>query len=162
MITQLVLTAIAQTPSTILSQTVPPTIGPSVATGDKCTQLAAKLSATLPIALTPDEHACLAAQLGSLLGSSAQLDSLAQLDTQLDPLVQPGSLSSLALLGWTSLAPTQLGSLQGATALPDLMTQHASLMQRDVLPLTHASLTSMATTRSTRYSAALAPLAYYS
>ena len=42
---------------------------------------------------------------------------------------------------------TQLSSLQGSTTLPDLMTQLASRMQLDVLPLAHAPLTSPAATR---------------
>ena len=101
--------------------------------------------------------------LGQVHSSSAQLDSLENLDEQLDPLIQPGSLGSLALLDSTALgSTTQLGSLgslallgltalevltqlcsiQGATSLPDLVTQHASLMQLDMPPLANAPLTS--------------------
>ena len=63
--------------------------------------------------------------------------SLMQLDVL--PLAY-APLTSLAVtrapLGLTALGSfTQLGSQQGATALPDSMTQHASLMQFDVLPL---------------------------
>ena len=47
----------------------------------------------------------------------------------------------MALLGLTALEVlTQLCSIQGATLLPDLVTQHASLMQLDMLPLDNASL----------------------
>ena len=87
-------------------------------------------------------------QLASLAQLDTQLGRLAELGSQLDPslgstpqpgsITQPGSLGSLARLSLTSLAATQLGSLQGSTALPDLMPKHASLMQLDMLPFAHA------------------------
>ena len=66
--------------------------------------------------------------LGQVHSSSTQLDSLENLDAQLDPLVQPGSLGSLALLNSTT---------QSSIVLPDLMPKHALLMQHDMLPFAH-------------------------
>ena len=75
--------------------------------------------------------------------------SMMQLDVL--PLAH-APLTSLAAtrapLGLTALSSlTQLSSLKGATALPDLVSQHASLMQLNVLPLAYAPLTSPAATR---------------
>ena len=100
-----------------------------------------------------------ATQLSSMQGSIAlpglmpKHASLMQLDMQplanvLGLITQLGPLGSLALLGLTALEVlTQLCSIQGTTLLPDLVTQHASLMQLDMLPLDNASLTSMTATR---------------
>jgi hypothetical protein len=89
---------------------------------------------------------CIAAAVGlvtQLIGTARLDDARLAYTAELTRLTDTARRDAATELG----SLTQLGSLQGATALPDLMTQHASLMQLDVLPLAHAPLTSLATTR---------------